>query len=321
MDLRAYAAIARPDNWFKNIFVLPGAVLAFFFRPDLASATSALRLTGALACTCLVASSYYVLNELLDARFDIHHPVKKHRPIPSGRIHRPAAWVLFAVLAAAGIAGGFAVNTPVGLLLLVLWMLGLLYNVPPVRLKDRIYLDVLSESLNNPARLALGWYAAGLLDAPPPLSIVVAYWMFGAFLMAVKRLAEYRRIGEPVLAAAYRKSFGVYTEGRLLVSSLFYAVLFGMMAGVFISRYRLELILSLPVIGYALAYYLHMGMKPDSPAQYPEKLYRQRKLVIIVSLAFVAAFALLFFDLPFVHDTFTPRILPAELVTSAMPTP
>lgn len=310
MDFRPYLAIARLDNWFKNIFVLPGVVLAFFFRPDLLSPRAMLQVVFSLICMCMVASSYYILNELLDAESDAHHPVKSRRPVPSGKIRLPVAYALFVALAVCGILGGLLVNPSVGLVLTVLWTLGLLYNVPPIRLKDRVYADVLSEALNNPARLSLGWFATGLVASPPPLSVVIAYWMFGAFLMAVKRLAEYRRIGDARTAAAYRKSFGQYTEGRLLVSSLFYAVLFGMMSGVFISRYRLELILALPVVGYALAYYLHMGMKPDSPAQYPERLYRQPKLVCIVALAFIFASALLFVDLPFMDAAFTPRILP-----------
>ena len=74
--------------------------------------------------------------------------------------------------------------------------MGIIYNVRPIRSKDRIYLDVLSESINNPLRLLLGWSAvlAGML---PPSSILMAYWMGGAFLMAVKRYAEYRFINDP----------------------------------------------------------------------------------------------------------------------------
>ena len=48
--------------------------------------------------------------------------------------------------------------------------------------------------------------------------MIVAYWMFGSFLMAVKRLAELREIGDRQRAAAYRRSFGWYTMERLLVS-------------------------------------------------------------------------------------------------------
>jgi hypothetical protein len=36
-------------------------------------------------------------------------------------------------------------------------MQGIFYNVRPMRTKDRAYLDVISESINNPLRLMIGW--------------------------------------------------------------------------------------------------------------------------------------------------------------------
>ena len=93
---------------------------------------------------------------------------------------------------------GFLIAPAMGWMCLLLWVMGLLYNVPPVRAKDQPYADVLSESVNNPIRLAMGWYSTGTA-AVPPLSALLAYWMFGAFLMAMKRMAEYRRMGDPAL--------------------------------------------------------------------------------------------------------------------------
>ena len=46
--------------------------------------------------------------------------------------------------------------------------------------------------------------------------------MVGCYFMAIKRYAEYREIGDPARAAAYRKSFAYYTPERLLVSIIFY---------------------------------------------------------------------------------------------------
>ena len=100
------------------------------------------------------------------------------------------------------------------------------YNVRPFRAKDRPYLDVLSESLNNPLRLLLGWSVV-LGNQLPPSSVLITYWMGGAFLMGIKRYAEYRAIGDPVAAGRYRRSFRRYTETTLLLSSFFYALEIG----------------------------------------------------------------------------------------------
>ncbi|MCK5214119.1 MAG: hypothetical protein KAR05_02045 [Candidatus Omnitrophica bacterium] len=73
--------------------------------------------------------------------------------------------------------------------------MGILYNVKPFRTKEKPYVDVLSESLNNPTRLMMGWFM--VVDGPlTPLSALIAYWMGGAFLMGVKRFAEYRFIND-----------------------------------------------------------------------------------------------------------------------------
>ena len=47
-------------------------------------------------------------------------------------------------------------------------------------------------------------------------------------------------------------------------------------------RYRLELILSFPLIAIVMAIYLSLAFEPDSPVINPEKLYRQRTLMIAV---------------------------------------
>ena len=64
-----YVQIARVDHWFKNTFMLLGALLAFFYEPALLTWTSIPQLGLALLATCLVASSNYVVNELLDAPY------------------------------------------------------------------------------------------------------------------------------------------------------------------------------------------------------------------------------------------------------------
>ena len=309
MKIADYIRLARPDHWFKNIFLLPGVIVALFFSPDHKSFALLIPVLWGLGVACLIASSYYVLNEILDAPFDVYHPVKKGRPIPTGRISLPLAWMEFVLLSIAGLTGAFLLNRNFGWTGLLLWSMGLLYNLPPIRLKDVPYLDVLSESLNNPLRLALGWYATGL-DVIPPFSLIIAYWMFGAFLMSAKRFAEYRQIDNPARAALYRKSFAFYTEERLLVSICYYTTLFALMSGFFIARYKFELILSAPVVAAAMTYYLHMTYKPNSSAQYTENLYREPKLMILVLLACGLCLLLLFIQLPEFDRLFLPRILP-----------
>lgn len=301
--MMAYVKIARPDHWFKNIFVLPGILLAYFFAPSVVQETGWLRLLAGLFATCLVASSNYVLNEILDAERDKHHPLKHNRPIPSGQVRLGVAYAEWLALAAAGIGLGLWVGPAFAVLAAALWVAGLSYNVPPVRLKDRPYADVISESINNPLRMGLGWYAAGMQEVPP-VSVLAAYWMFGAFLMAVKRFAEYRHIDNPAQAARYRQSFAFYNDERLIESIVFYASMFGFLSGLFMARYRIELLCASPLVVLTMAYYMHLGFKPDSPAQRPENLYREPRLMALVALSFGACALLLFLDLPQLEEFF-----------------
>ncbi len=312
MHLRPYVRIARPEYWANNIFIIPGIVLGIIYDPDLVAWATLPNIMGGLVCACLVASSNYVLNEILDAQRDAFHPRKANRPIPSGQVKMPLAYLQWALLAASGFALAFALSPRLGLAMVVFWIAGALYNVPPIRLKDKPYLDVVSESVNNPIRLFIGWYSTGH-DHMPPLSIALAYWMFGAFLMALKRFAEFRQIGDPARAAKYRSSFRFYTEERLIESVVFYAALFSMFSGFFIARYHVETVLAAPTVGLAMAYYMHLAFKPDSPVQHPERLYRQKKLMALVALAFLSCVFLLITDLHEWREWFEPRqLLPAH---------
>ena len=304
-----YLRMMRPDHWFKNVFMLPGVLLAMFFSSRIRADIPWFSILVGLAAACLTASSNYLLNEILDAPHDKHHPDKRQRPLPSGQARLSVAFAVWAILSAAGISLAFFLNKRFGVSSLALWVMGLLYNVPPVRTKDLPYLDVLSEAVNNPIRLAMGWYCTGL-GAAPPLSVAMAYWMFGCFLMAVKRFAEYRHIADPERAGNYRKSFRFYNDERLLETIIFYAAFFAMMSGVFISRYCVRLVLAAPMVTFCMAYYLHLGFKPDSPVQNPEHLLTQKKLMALVLGTFLLCAALLFLKAPGFEHVFTPWILP-----------
>ena len=184
-----YLALARPDHWAKNVLMVPGIAVALFYRPERFGLDSAWAVLLTLVATCLVASSNYVLNEVLDAKTDSVHPYKSSRPAAAGHISTPLALAEWIALGAVGIALALLVNLPVGMTAIALWVMGVLYNVPPVRLKDWPYVDVLSESANNALRLALGWFPV-VPDRYPPFSLVLAYWMAGAFLMALKRFSD-----------------------------------------------------------------------------------------------------------------------------------
>jgi decaprenyl-phosphate phosphoribosyltransferase len=256
----------------------------------------------------LVASSNYVLNELLDAPFDRAHPSKRSRPIPSGRVNIPLAYVQWLAFAAAGLFVAFMISAALAGTLTALLIMGLIYNVPPIRTKDLPIVDVVSEAVNNPLRMIAGWYMVGPL-AVPPTSALLSYWMIGCYFMALKRYAEYRQIKNPDVAATYRRSFRLYTPQRLLVSVQFYGSAAMLFFGAFIMRYRLELILSFPLVALVMAAYMRMAFKPDSAAQTPERLHKESLLMATTFFCAFSMIVLLFCDIPLLHQIFAPTVI------------
>lgn len=289
---RDYVAIARPDHWLKNFFMLPGAALAIIV--DRAQ-WSLWPLVVGIVSTCLVASANYTINEYLDGKFDRFHPTKSARPTAQGRIKGGYVLIQYLALATGGLGLASLLNPVFGYASLALLIMGILYNVEPVRTKDRAYLDVLSESINNPLRLILGWAAVTTIILPPA-SLLLTYWMGGAYLMAIKRFAEYRLIADPERAGLYRRSFRHYTETSLQLSAFFYALTSVFFLGIFLIKYRIEFIISFPFFALLFAWYQKIALRPKSTAMNPEKLYLEPHF-----LAYVAFLILLVAVLFTVH--------------------
>jgi decaprenyl-phosphate phosphoribosyltransferase len=295
MSIKHYVDIARVDHWFKNIFMLPGMAAALIMEPSIRDWTNLWPALIGVLSTCIVASSNYVINEILDAKTDRFHPLKCQRPLACGKISPGAAYAEWLLLAVVGLGLAALVSKAFFLCAAWLWVMGILYNVPPMRTKDKPYLDVLSEAVNNPIRMLLGWYAVGALSFPPS-SLLFAYWMVGAFLMTAKRLAEYRLIGDPVQAGKYRSSFMHYTEEALATGMVVYASGFMFFVAVLIAKYHVELILSCPFLMAYLAYYTKLTYQKDSIVQTPEKLVTHKPL-----MAFTVFITLIFIGLALVN--------------------
>jgi 4-hydroxybenzoate polyprenyltransferase len=194
--------------------------------------------------------------------------------------------------------------------------MGCLYNFPPIRTKDVPYLDVLTESINNPLRMLLGWYAVTSVLVPP-VSLLIAYWMIGCYFMALKRFSELSEIRGKTDAGAYRASFKHYTPESLLVSVLFYASTAMLFLGAFIIRYRIELILGFPLVALTMAIYLKLSFHAGSAVQNPEKLYREPLLMASFSATVLVMGLLLFIRIPQLERFFMPTLPQSPVVSGS----
>jgi hypothetical protein len=156
--LGGHLAIARLDHSIKNIFVLPGIILPLAAAPNLLTRALIPKLILGFLATTLIACSNYVINEVLDAPVDRLHPTKCMRPAAMGIVSITGAYSQWIAMMIVGLLIAWQVSGKFMLTAASLWVMGCIYNIPPLRAKDVPYADVLIESVNNPIRMLLGWF-------------------------------------------------------------------------------------------------------------------------------------------------------------------
>src|SRR4030066_206902 len=298
--LIGYIKIARIDHWIKNIFIIPGIVCAFALDQNINKNNILIRVIVGFISVCIVSSSNYTLNEIVDAPYDCYHPTKQNRPIPSGLVNINIALVQWLILGIMGVLIGLCISYYYALVMIALLVMGCVYNIKPVRSKDIPYVDILTEAINNPIRMLAGWYIFSNVIVPPA-SLLFSYWMGGSYFIAIKRFAEYKNIGEKNILNAYRKSLAYFTEPKLLVAIMFFGSASMLFLGAFIMRYRIELIITVPLISLVMAIYFDLSFKEESAAQNPEKLYKEPTLIIATLICVAAITLLLFIDVPWIR--------------------
>lgn len=286
-SIKNYLELMRINYWFKNIFVIPGIFFSYFLvaKVDL-NFFFLKKILVAFFSIFSACSANYVINEITDSKFDRFHKDKKNRPIVTGAIKKTNAIFLFFMLIFISLYLSLKINIFFSLLIAILLVSGIFYNLEPLRLKDIPILDVISESFNNFLRLLLGWsiFHPGYL---PPISLCIIFWSGGAFLMFMKRYAEYNFLSSKKISSLYRKSFAFYNSQNLMslgVSSAFVCCVF---IGIFLVKYKIEFILLIPFVVGVFGHYTYISMLKNSKAQSPEYLYQDKTLVFLIICIFI----------------------------------
>jgi len=245
---------------------------------------------------CLVASGNYGINEVLDVEYDAQHPLKRLRAIPSGKISRTPVVIISIILYIAGISIVLPSKNVILVISVSLLLLsGILYNVKPIRLKDKPYLDFVAESLNNPIRLLVGWYSVAPSDKIVPSSFILAFWFLGMFLMVSKRFGEYRFFKNKDKLVEYRKSFKRYTEERIIISMIASLSSFMFMLGALCMKYSVDLVLFLPLAIVFIVWFFCLAYEKNTIVKDPERVFEKR-LFLLYSVVVCGVFIYLLFS-------------------------
>jgi 4-hydroxybenzoate polyprenyltransferase len=201
----------RPRQWTKNGIVFLALVFSLNQEYQLDEPSTwlpkVLQALAAFACFVLVSSADYLVNDVRDVESDREHPRKRERPIAAGLLPARAAWIWAGVLFAAGIAGAFALDWRVGLVILGYSALMVAYSY---QLKHIVLIDLMVIAAGFVLRAMAGALA---VDVPisPWLYVVTA---LGALFLGIhKRRAELELLQEG--AANHRRILDEYSHDLL----------------------------------------------------------------------------------------------------------
>ena len=71
--------------------------------------------------------------------------------------------------------------------------------------------------------------------------------------------------------------------------------------GIFMAGYHIELLFSIPLWGVLFTWYFRVGMKPNSPAQHPENLFRENYFIAYLVFIVIVTRLLSTIELPWLR--------------------
>ncbi len=170
----------RPKQWTKNLLLLA----ALIFSSKLFNLKFTVPAFEGFLIFCLSSGSVYILNDLIDRKQDRLHPVKKFRPVASGRLPSGAAAAAWIFFAGVSLLWAFAVNASFGAIVLAYVVIQALYSL---LLKKLAIVDIFIIALGFVLRVIAG---AVIIDVPMSLWFIVCTMFLSLFLALGKRRFE-----------------------------------------------------------------------------------------------------------------------------------
>ncbi len=279
----------RPKQWTKNAFVLVGLV----FDGKLLEPAMGLAAVTAFIGFCLIASSVYILNDLVDIEKDRLHPRKRLRPLPSGQLSPTLAKAALVVLASVSILGTGLVDASVGLTLAAYLILNVAYSF---YLKNLVIIDVMMIAVFFVLRIVVGVLIVDVNNFSPWLYVCVS--LLALFIGFGKRRNELVLLEDS--APGHRSSLKQYNLPFLdqiinivtasgLISYTFYS---------FEAETALagpsQMMLTVPFIVFIVFRYLyliHVEQRGDAPE---DLLFEDRPLLAAISVWVLSVVAVIY---------------------------
>ncbi len=285
----------RPRQWPKNVIVVAGIV----FDGQLFVFDSLMRVALAFVLLCMISSSIYIINDLVDIESDRQHPKKRFRAIPSGQLPIPLARIAAVILIILSLGLSALFSPGLSAILFAYLVLHLLYSW---KLKHMVILDLLSVAAGFVLRVGAGVVVVHVQAFSPWLYACTG--LLALFLIIGKRRQELLELGES--AGTIRSTLASYNLPllddmlRMVMTSTLIAYLLYTIEepSKLLSGTNLAL-LTVPFVLYALWRYLYLIHVEGEGSAPEEVLLRDRPLQV----------SILLWGLTFVTILYAPHLL------------
>ncbi|MCS7192565.1 MAG: decaprenyl-phosphate phosphoribosyltransferase [Armatimonadetes bacterium] len=281
-----WLALLRMHQWVKNGLIFAGYIFAGNFKLPFPKALSDLLfVVVAFLSFCLLSSSVYAINDVIDKEKDRKHPIKRNRPVASGRVSVKEAVGIAMISGLSGLvlAVGVAWQNQTPLFLLSTIAYPIWGNFYSLWLKNFIIVDALSVAAGFVLRVAAGCFAIKVAISP---WLILCTLLLALFIAFAKRRHELILMGNN--ATTVRSVLGEYSPQLL---DMFIAVT----ASMTIMAYTLYtftaphillsdkkepwLMVTIPFVVYGVLRYLYLAYQTDT-AGAPEQMLRDKPFVI-----------------------------------------
>jgi decaprenyl-phosphate phosphoribosyltransferase len=171
---------ARPTQWLKNLAIFA----ALIFTGDLYDNLLFHKVFLAFIAFCFTTSATYLFNDIIDAKKDVQHPIKKNRPIPSGRLPIPLAFIFSTCFALVSLSVSIGLNELFFYTVLSYLVIQISYSL---FLKNLAIIDILVIASGFIIRIYAG---AFVINAHLSVWFLLCVISAALFLAAGKRRAE-----------------------------------------------------------------------------------------------------------------------------------
>jgi len=195
--------VIRPLHWTKNLALFA----ALIFTGTLFLRSYFIQITWAFIAFCLVTSATYIFNDIMDAKADRLHPIKKERPIAKGTIPATLAFVLFLAFSLLSFYIARLINPLFTFLIIGYLVIQIAYSLG---LKNLAIIDILIIASGFIIRVYAG---AFVINAHLSVWFLLCVISVALFLASGKRRAELGFIQGTVVIT--RKSLSKYSKPLL----------------------------------------------------------------------------------------------------------